>query len=117
MQRLTDEMNRVALLNKEKLDGETVRGNMEKSIEQKRVNLEKYVARLDEISREIVQRDSQVGVLREQQAGFDEKEYEGVLDMEIGKELDECRRRFEQVGRDYQRDAARLQVIEAVSSP
>ena len=57
MQRLTDEMNRVALLNKEKLDGETVRGNMEKSIEQKRVNLEKYVARLDEISREIVQRD------------------------------------------------------------
>ena len=40
MQRLTDEMNRVALLNKEKLDGETVRGNMEKSIEQKRVNLE-----------------------------------------------------------------------------
>ena len=113
MQRLTDEMNRVALLNKEKLDGETVRGNMEKSIEQKRVNLEKYVARLDEISREIVQRDSQVGVLREQQAGFDEKEYEGVLDMEIGKELDECRQRFEQVGRDYQRDAARLQVIEA----
>ena len=113
MQRLTDEMNRVALLNKEKLDGETVRGNMEKSIEQKRVNLEKYVARLDEISREIVQRDSQVGLLREQQAGFDEKEYEGVPDMEIGKELDECRRRFEQVGRDYQRDAARLQVIEA----
>ena len=113
MQRLTDEMNRVALLNKEKLDGETVRGNTEKSIEQKRVNLEKYVARLDEISREIVQRDSQVGLLREQQAGFDEKEYEGVPDMEIGKELDECRRRFEQVGRDYQRDAARLQVIEA----
>ena len=33
--------------------------------------------------------------------------------MEIGKELDECRQRFEQVGRDYQRDAARLQVIEA----
>ena len=59
MQYLTDEMNRVALLNKEKLDGETVRGNTEKSIEQKRVNLEKYVARLDEISREIVQRDSQ----------------------------------------------------------
>ena len=113
MQRLTDEMNRVALLNKEKLDGETVRGNMEKSIEQKRVNLEKYVARLDEISREIVQRDSQVGLLREQQAGFDEKEYEGVPNMEIGKELDECRQRFEQVGRDYQRDAARLQVIEA----
>ena len=74
MQRLTDEMNRVALLNKEKLDGETVRGNMEKSIEQKRVNLEKYVARLDEISREIVQRDSQVGVLREQQV-----ERRGVL--------------------------------------
>ena len=113
MQRLTDEMNRVALLNKEKLDGETVRGNTEKSIEQKRVNLEKYVARLDEISREIVQRDSQVGLLREQQAGFDEKEYEGVPNMEIGKELDECRQRFEQVGRDYQRDAARLQVIEA----
>ena len=90
---------------------------MEKSIEQKRVNLEKYVARLDEISREIVQRDSQVGLLREQQAGFDEKEYEGVPNMEIGKELDECRQRFEQVGRDYQRDAARLQVIEAVSSP
>lgn len=113
MQRLTDEMNRVALLNKEKLNGETVRGNTEKSIEQKRVNLEKYVARLDEISREIVQRDSQVGLLREQQAGFDEKEYEGVPNMEIGKELDECRQRFEQVGRDYQRDAARLQVIEA----
>ena len=72
----------------------TVRGNTEKSIEQKRVNLEKYVARLDEISREIVQRDSQVGLLREQQAGFDEKEYEGVPNMEIGKELDEHRRQL-----------------------
>ena len=72
-------------MNKEKLDGETVRGNTEKSIEQKRVNLEKYVARLDEISREIVQRDSQVGLLREQQAGFDEKEYEGVPNMEIAR--------------------------------
>ena len=113
MQHLTDEMNRVAFLNKEKGERETVRGNMEKSIEQKRVNLEKYVARLDEISREIVLRDSQAGLLREQQAGFDEKEYEGVPDMEIGKELDGCRQRFEQVGRDYQRDAARLQVIEA----
>ncbi len=77
MQYLTDEMNRVALLNKEKGEREMVRGNTEKSIEQKRVNLEKYVARLDEISREIVQRDSQTGLLREQQAGFDEKEYEG----------------------------------------
>ena len=53
MQYLTDEMNRVALLNKEKGEREMVRGNTEKSIEQKRVNLEKYVARLDEISREI----------------------------------------------------------------
>jgi len=113
MQHLTDEMNRVALLNKEKLERETVRGNTEKSIEQKRVNLEKYVARLDEISREIVQRDLQAGLLREQQAGFDEKEYEGVPDTEVGKEMEGCRLRFEQVGRDYQRDAARLQVIEA----
>ena len=77
------------------------------------MNLEKYVARLDEISLEIVQRDSQAELLREQQAGFDEKEYEGLPDTEVGKELEGCRQRFEQVGRDYQRDAARLQVIEA----
>ncbi|HJA14699.1 MAG TPA: SMC family ATPase [Candidatus Butyricimonas faecavium] len=113
MQHLTDEMDRVALLNKEKHELEAMRGNTEKSIEQKRGNLEKYVARLDEINREIVQRDSQAGLLREQQAGFDERGYEEVSDTEIGKELEGCRQRFEQIGRDYQRDAARLQVIEA----
>lgn len=113
MQYLTDEMNRVALLNKEKGEREMVRGNTEKSIEQKRVNLEKYVARLDEISREIVQRDSQAGLLREQQIGFDEKEYEGLSDTEVSKELEGCRLRSSRSGRDYQRDAARLQVIEA----
>lgn len=110
---LTAEINRVTLLNKEKQEREAERERTEKAIEQKRVNLEKYVARLDEINREIVQRDSQVELLQLQQVGFDEKEYEGVAEAEIRQEAGRLQERFERIGQDYQRDVERLQGIEA----
>ncbi len=110
---LTAEINRVTLLNKEKQEREAERERTEKAIEQKRVSLEKYVARLDEINREIVQRDSQVELLQLQQVGFDEKEYEGVAEAEIRQETERLRERFERIGQDYQRDVERLQGIEA----
>ena len=105
MQRLTDEMNRVALLNKEKLDGETVRGNTEKE-HRAETSERKYVARLDEISREIVQRDLQVGLLQGNRPGLMKRSTRGYPTWRSAG-AGRWRQRFRAGLRaDYQRDAA-----------
>ena len=107
------EINRTTLLNEKKRELEKTCKLTEEAIERKRVELEKYIARLDEINREVVQRDSRVELLRGQLAGFDVAAYEDMPDTGIQRELETCRERFERVGSEYQRDFEKSRAIEA----
>lgn len=113
LQMIMREINRTTLLNEKKRELEKTCKLTEEAIERKRVELEKYIARLDEINREVVQRDSRVELLRGQLAGFDVAAYEDMPDTGIQRELETCRERFERVGSEYQRDFEKSRAIEA----
>ena len=112
VQHLREEINRVASLGDERKKQEAEVKRTEGEIELKRGNLEKYSKRLEEINREVVQRETQMELLREQLKDFDTAAYAEVALAGLKDEMETCLTTFEKLGKDYQAGTDRLHETE-----
>lgn len=112
VQHLQKEIERVAFLGDERKKQEAEVKKTEGEIELKRENLEKYSKRLEEINREVVQRETQMELLREQLKDFNVAVYAEVTLSGLKDEVEKCLVVFEKLGRDYQAGTDKLHGME-----
>ncbi|WP_303179836.1 SMC family ATPase [uncultured Butyricimonas sp.] len=109
---LKEEIDRAASLGNERKQLEAEVKQTESEIELKRGHLEKYSKRLEEIDREVVQRETQMELLREQLNGFDVTVYMETGLESLKGEKEKCLTVFEKLGKDYREATERLQLME-----
>ena len=109
---LKEEINKVATLGDERKKKEVEVKKTEAAIELKRENLEKYSKRLDEINREVVQRETQIGLLGEQLKDFDISACTRMTVEELKEQMKGCLATFEKLGKDYQTGTDKLNILE-----
>lgn len=109
---LKKEIDKVTVLGEERKKREVEVKKTEAAIELKRGNLEKYSKRLDEINREVVQRETQIGLLSEQLKDFDISACTGITPEGLKEQMERCLVTFERLGKDYQSETDRLNVLE-----